>query len=159
MAADGSTTPLSAPHPKPLSTRQRRHMLEAALDRLLGAVDGLLADLDVLDGDADFEPALGAPERHPAIYNAFDTLASTQADWAAGGDCEEREEVAEDEGAQCEGGGGDDACEDEGAQCEGEGDYDDREPDDWGWEAPDHGTAYPSAAGIWPPRITTTEAR
>lgn len=99
-----------------------------ALDRLLGAVDGLLADLDALDGDADFEPALGAPERHPAIYTAFDTLASTQAGWAAGGDCEEREEVAEDEGAQCEGGGGDDACEDEGAQCEDEGHDSDSEP-------------------------------
>jgi hypothetical protein len=33
----------------------RRATLEAALDRLLNAVEGVLADLDDLDGDPDLE--------------------------------------------------------------------------------------------------------
>lgn len=54
--ADGAQG-LSAP-PKPLTSRQRRLMLEAAVERLLSAVDGVLADLNALDGDPDLEPSL-----------------------------------------------------------------------------------------------------
>jgi hypothetical protein len=51
--ADGSQGVLTPA--KPLSARQKRRLLESALERLLGAVDGVLEDLDTLDGDPDIE--------------------------------------------------------------------------------------------------------
>jgi hypothetical protein len=89
-------------------------MLEAAVERLLNVVEGVLADLDALDGDADLEPSLASLG---ALSASFD-----QTRWAVG--------LTADLEEQCEGGGGDDACDDEGAQCEGEGDHDEREPEE-----------------------------
>ncbi len=66
----------------------------------LDVVDDSIAALDALDGDADFEPTLGAPERCPwspdmgasfykparggRLIRCFDTRAWNQAAWAAG---------------------------------------------------------------------------
>lgn len=133
QAVPSLSTPARALHRAP-TARQRRQVLESALDRLLDAVEAALADLDALDGDPDVEPTLGSPIPYASV---------SQVHWAAGGDQDEREDVSEDEGG---------ACEDEGGQ-------DEREPDDWGWEAPDGGTAYPSAAGAWPPPGTAVVAR
>lgn len=41
---------------KPLNTRQRRRLMEDALERLLAAAEGIIADLDMLDGDTELEP-------------------------------------------------------------------------------------------------------
>lgn len=127
MAKHACITPTRVPHlnsprtttafpgyGKPTTLCQRRKLLEAALDRLLGAVDGVLAELDAMDGDADFEPSLGAPERHPALYNVFDPRRSSQDLWSAGGDSDEREDLCENEGGQCE---------DEGHDSDREADY------------------------------------
>jgi len=88
--ADGSQA-LTAPA-KPLNSRQKRQLMEAALERLLGAVEGVLADLDALDGDADLEPSLGFPERYrwPFTYRGH----------RAEGAQDDREVVCEDEGAE-----------------------------------------------------------
>ena len=69
------------------------------------AVERLLAAMDAMDGDPDFEPMLGAGESG--------CWPSDQRRWIQGGDTDEREAVSEDEGAQ----------------CEGEGDHDEREPE------------------------------
>jgi hypothetical protein len=119
--ADGSQT-LSKPA-KPLNSRQKRQLMEAALDRLLGAVEGVLADLDAIDGEADLEPSLGFLERPCGLASASgDQRAMAQ------GARDEREVECEDEGA---------ACEDEGAitgddepwlnPCVGNGSYDFRD--------------------------------
>jgi len=105
--ADGSQA-LLAPT-KPLNSRQKRQLMEAALDRLLSAVEGVLADLDTLDGEADLEPSLGFLERH-------NSLASTS------GDQRRITQGAQDD-REVE-------CEDEGAQCEDEGSDTDSEPDE-----------------------------
>ena len=73
MADDASITPAPQARPhkpaKPLSARLSREMLEAAVERLLGAVDGILADLDDHDGDPDLEeepdlePSSGDPHQ------------------------------------------------------------------------------------------------
>lgn len=118
MADHASSTPLRVPHPnsphakdplprraKTLTPRQRRQVLENALERLLGAVDIILADLDALDGDADLEPSLGSL--------AFSQATVSQTGWADGGTSD-----LEDD------------CEDEGAACEDEGHDSDRETDD-----------------------------
>lgn len=59
----------------------------------------LLAVLDWIDGDADFEPedgcedddaepSLGAPERHPSPRGRGRDCSCTQIPWAAGGDAD-----------------------------------------------------------------------
>ncbi len=82
--------------------------MESALDRLLAAVDGVLADLDALDGDGDLEPALGAPENpcmrfNPSIFRDGQLIGwrppGDQRVWSEGGNVDEREDVSEDEGA------------------------------------------------------------
>lgn len=105
QAVASHSTPARATHRAP-TARQRRKVLETALDRLLGVVEAVLADLDALDGDADLEPSLGAPIPYASV---------SQVHWAAGGDQDEREDVSEDEGG---------ACEDEGGQ-------DEREPENY----------------------------
>ena len=51
-----TTTPEAHWEPqRAMDAGQRRLMMETALDRLLDAVQGILADLDALDGDPDFE--------------------------------------------------------------------------------------------------------
>jgi hypothetical protein len=64
VADDASIMPAVRAHAltRPPTAKARRALLETALDRLLGAVDGLLEDLDALDGDADQEPSLGLSE-------------------------------------------------------------------------------------------------
>ncbi|MFY9291722.1 MAG: hypothetical protein WAP03_13640 [Methylorubrum rhodinum] len=91
-----------------------RARLAAALAHLETLRDEMIAELDRLEGDPDFEPSLGAPERHPAVYNVFDLRRSSQDLWSAGGDGDEREDVCEDEGG---------ACEDEGHDSDREADY------------------------------------
>jgi hypothetical protein len=59
MATHAHSTPARSVQRAP-SHRKRRQTLEAALDRLLAAVEAAVADLDQLDGDADLEPALGS---------------------------------------------------------------------------------------------------
>lgn len=113
MAADGSSTPPRAPHlnidSKPLNSRKRRQILEAACDRLLAAVEAILADLDAIDGDPDFEPSLGAPEARMhcselfgrgGFLKAYATeLNFDQRAWALRGGRDDREMQCEDEGA------------------------------------------------------------
>lgn len=85
--------------------------------RMEKAVESLLAALDIMDGDADLEPALGSPE---VGYGRRRRTAGTldQRRWAAGdlaAAADEREDVSEDEGG---------ACEDEGSFDEKEWDLD-----------------------------------
>lgn len=75
-----------------LTTREHRKLLEAALERLLAAVEHVIADLDALDGDPDLEPSLGS--RILAPYES-------QARWSMGAR-DDREWDCEDEGAQCD---------------------------------------------------------
>ena len=67
--------------------------MERTIERLLAAVDALLAQLDQEDGDADLEPALGSNGGMSASHN--------QTYWA-GGSVDDHEEACEDEGAQDE---------------------------------------------------------
>jgi hypothetical protein len=64
--AGRTSAAVARPHtaPRPPSARVLRRHLEETLDRLLDAVEGVVARLDALDPDADLEPTLGAPERH-----------------------------------------------------------------------------------------------
>ena len=58
MAKHANSTTAPAAHegrPRRPTARSRRRLLETALDRLLGAVEACLADLDALDGDPDLE--------------------------------------------------------------------------------------------------------
>lgn len=111
--------PHATPRRKP-SVRQVRARLEAALDRLLDAVQATVDELDALDPESDLEesdvePSLGVLERHPN-YHLCNRQSPylDQANWAIGASADDREEDCEDEGG---------ACEDEGANS---GDY---EPD------------------------------
>lgn len=74
--------------------------------RMERAVERLLAAMDAMDGDPDFEPSLGSLGSSIALQS--------QTSWAFGGDQGEREAVCEDEGAQCE---------DEGHDSDTEQDY------------------------------------
>lgn len=82
-----------------------------------------MEDLDALDGDADMEPSLGAPEVRVKCSELFGPsgffrtrLVGETVDqrlWSEGGDADEREAVSEDEGAQCDDEGvldNEDAC-------------------------------------------------
>ncbi|CAN5180004.1 hypothetical protein BH11PSE2_BH11PSE2_19650 [soil metagenome] len=91
MATDSTSTPAPAAHsrPRPISATQTRQHLETALDRLLEAVDGILDDLDTIDGDSDLEPSLGS----------VGAQASFPGPWPAGA-TDDREEVCEGEGEQ-----------------------------------------------------------
>lgn len=63
MADHVYSTGALAPHQRHVRLRpnaKTRQFLENALERLLGAAEAVLADLDALDGDADFEPSSGA---------------------------------------------------------------------------------------------------
>jgi len=55
--ADGSHVPTTAIQRRrhAQSIQQQRSHLEAALERLLGAAQAVIADLDALDGDPDLE--------------------------------------------------------------------------------------------------------
>lgn len=56
-------------------------------ERIERAIESLLALLDTIDGDADLEPSLGAPERAPPEcrrYLADIITDTTQEAWAAG---------------------------------------------------------------------------
>jgi hypothetical protein len=89
-----------------VSKRQRQDRLykEHVIQRLLDAAERLMWELAKDEPDADLEPSLGS-------------LAGDQRRWAAGA-LDEREEVCEDEGAQCEDEGG----EHDGREpCPGEG--------------------------------------
>jgi hypothetical protein len=76
------------------------------------AVEAAIAALDALDGDADLEPAVGAPESPcarfaPSRFSPEGRVLGRlrpgdQRHWAEGGDCGEREDLCEDEGAQCD---------------------------------------------------------
>ena len=91
------TAPSGAPlsPPKRLTSRKYRQALEAALDRLLAAVDGVLSDLDALDGDADLEPSLGFPEGRRGWPGQTGYFALVGA-----GTQDDREAQCEDEGAE-----------------------------------------------------------
>lgn len=54
--------------------RERRLMIEAALERLDGLRERLIDRLDALDGDPDLEPSLGATEamNHDVAWSIFD---------------------------------------------------------------------------------------
>jgi len=45
-----------------MNARQRRALIEEAMERLLAAVEAATAALDALDGDPDVEPSLAFPE-------------------------------------------------------------------------------------------------
>ena len=80
----------------PTALQKRRAALEAA-------VAAAIALLDAMDGDADLEPTLGAPEATLGVMRPGRLVrAMDQRRWAQGTDCGEREAVSEDEGAQCE---------------------------------------------------------
>lgn len=141
--ADGSI-----PHPA-LERMELRRQMVAAVDRMLTAVDLLIAELDGDAGDADLEPSLGAPEVVGGLHSRAHAQAVDQRRWARGAHDDREEPEGEDEpslgslGGTAEnrrggqrvwsGGGTDDleeACEDEGGACEDEGaDNGDREPD------------------------------
>jgi hypothetical protein len=72
--------------------RQDRLYKEHVIQRLLDAAERLMWELAEDEPDADLEPSLGS-------------LAGDQRRWAVGA-LDEREEVCEDEGAQCEDEGG-----------------------------------------------------
>jgi len=115
MATHAHSTPVRAVQRAP-SHRQRRKVIETTLDRLLAAVEAAVADLDQLDGDADFEPNLGFTERSLRYYGL------NSQEYLTGGAGDDREEVCEDEGAQCE---------DEGAET---GDREPDAPDACNWQ-------------------------
>lgn len=112
-----------------------------------GAHDDREDEHDGREPDVEDEPWLGSldgarhlvvtarePDGRATASELTDPLDQTR--WATAGGLSDLEEQ----------------CEDEGGQCDDEGnDGGDREPDDWGWEAPDNGTRYPSASGVWPP--------
>lgn len=150
------STPARAP--RPLNQRQRRALAEQALERAMDAVQAVLEVLDTLDGEADAEPSLGAPEARVQCSELFGRSGFFQTympgqhldqrDWARGGldDREDehdgREPDVDDEpslGAR-EGHGGTEGWGekpyeyliDGEAQCEDEGFDADSEPDS-GW--------------------------
>lgn len=102
--------PHAAPLRKP-SARQLRVRLEGLLDQLLTMVQTAVDELDALDPDSDLEPD---PDLEPSLGST--DRGAGKCDQTAWGYSEtgDREEVCEDEAAQCE---------DEGADI---GDY---EPD------------------------------
>jgi len=54
-------------HLRPLTPKQKRERLEAALDRLLDAAQAIVDDLDSLDGEPDLEPSAGSTA--PGLYS------------------------------------------------------------------------------------------
>ncbi len=89
-------------HP-PIGCAVARSLIEAEIEATLDRVAQLLALLDEADGDPDLEPSLGAAENHRPSSTwtprGWRFGSGSQVDWAAGGDCDEREEASEDEGA------------------------------------------------------------
>lgn len=83
--------------------RLLRRKLEQAANKLCGVLDRLIAEMDALDGDADFEPSLGSVGAPVSYYSG--------GEWAQG--------VTDDREMECE---------DEGAQCDDEGHDSDTEP-------------------------------
>lgn len=132
---------------------------QVATEQLEALVALIIAKLDELGIDADFEPVLGAPELSPYQTTAAFREGLDQRDWCRGGDADEREPAGDDEpslgsvhgtaasvsfGSQerwVQGGAADmedehdgrePQCEDEGAQCDDEGHQGDLEPDSEG---------------------------
>lgn len=68
----------------PLAGLGSRHLLEAAIEAHLAEVQRMIAILDLLDGDADFEPALGS-QIVDAAANWAEFRLTDQSNWAAGG--------------------------------------------------------------------------
>lgn len=73
--------------------------------RVEQAIEALLLLLDVIDGDPDLEPSLGAPEAalpNSLRYVGTILVGTSQERWAAGADDEEEEEEhdAEDDPAE-----------------------------------------------------------
>lgn len=154
-----------------ISIREATRLL-ALRDRLEQHLEAMISFLDELDGDADDEPSLAAPEYHPGIYGqgsqelwaqcnlnelegehdgcepqgdeepslgwtiegavhpdimsdeaepslgAPEAGSGSQLEWAKG-ESHDREEDCEDEGAQCDGGGGDEAYDNGCADADG----------------------------------------
>jgi len=66
----------------PLVSRDTRRLVAMAIESKLAEVDQLIAILDLLDGDPDLEPVLGAPEAD-CSDNGLEPFA--QIEWADGG--------------------------------------------------------------------------
>lgn len=76
-----------------------RRLAEGRIQRHLDAAHALMAVLDEIDGDADSEPTLGAPNSSPGWVDH-----GSQTMWAAGSNADgEAEDVCEDEGAEHDG--------------------------------------------------------
>lgn len=92
MADDAYITPATAfqavaiPHPALERAELRRRMV-AAVEKMLTAVDLLIAELDTGTPDADLEPCNGSLE----VHNLRAGLGLDQRNWAIGGDEGERE--------------------------------------------------------------------
>jgi len=85
----------------------RAALLKAGLSRLDGLRAGMIDQLDAIDGDADFEPSLGASELRATESQAFSAATMP----LNGGGWTDAEDECEDEGA---------ACDDEGFDVDGE---------------------------------------
>jgi hypothetical protein len=106
MADDAHSMPARMPHSHSpqrslrawadsLTPREMRATLEAALERLLAAADTIIADLDILDGDADLEPSLGFLE-----VQGFRSGPRLDQRLICAGANDDREEQCDDDGAE-----------------------------------------------------------
>lgn len=131
--------------------------MRAAVEDLERLAEEVICTLDILQGDADLEPVLGAPEIYPFFQTQAFRDSINQARWARGGDVDEREPGDDEEPSlgslhgtaasgtfgnqerwaqgspsdlEDEHDGREPQCEDEGGACEDEGaDIGDLEPD------------------------------
>ncbi len=74
-----------------------RDRMRAAVERLEALAAEIVAKLDAMTPDADLEPALGAPEVHPAKSLPAVRESLDQRQWAKGGDVDEREPGGDEE--------------------------------------------------------------